>query len=465
MHLHPLRLQFVPDRWLARSATLAGSSYGEGDEAFAGRLARGLEEAHVTCRVAEPHRDREPGLERGPDVEEAGPDHDPEPLRRAQALVFVAAPAACSSPRCRAALAAARALRRPQCPLDDELQARALLFSAARGSALRIRRLIALCLQGYLLKSQFADFTTDELLERGLAAFAHTISHHLSGASTGAAGAAGAAEAAAVAAAAAVLALPGARCDPEGSSPFLFVWFHKADAAFAGQLARGLAHRRAPCWLEHPGVASSSSGSPSSGDGDEGARAVVKCAAFVPILSPAAAGDPSLRDRLQLAELNQRLVRPIFLADSWASELEDLLAGERSFVFFAEGNVALLATVDELAASVPRLRPPRASGLPGPAAVPGAQSRGEDVGEAGLAERQLRARVAAARRRVAELEARLSSLAMGSSASEQTPTRASAAPALQRAPGRSSGSRDRANVVPRPPSKTPPPGSQTCCVF
>eukprot|EP00741_Cyanophora_paradoxa_P004458 tig00000806_g4327.t1 len=83
--------------------------------------------------------------------------------------------------------------------------------------------------------------------------------------------------------------------------------------------------------------------------------------AFVPLLSPASIRDPLLRDRLQLAELNKRPILPLLPSD--LPTPSDLPPEGEPFAYIAAGNVALLANVRRLFASVPAL-------APAPAAAP-----------------------------------------------------------------------------------------------
>eukprot|EP00741_Cyanophora_paradoxa_P000610 tig00000430_g587.t1 len=329
---------------LKRAAGLRDAyiSYVQEDLSFAKKLRDALEAHHVTC-------------------------WDGSPLRRAQALLLLVSPASVGSRRCRAELGAARALGREVFPvwkakaqLDDELQ-------------------------GALLMMQFADFSTDELFEQGLYAFALTLSQRVAGA-TGGEGA-GSAEGAA----AELASSPEARCDLDGPDPFVFVWCSPSDAEFGLRFVRGLRHRRVPCWAEcpAPGV---------QRDENADARAAVRCAAFVPLLSPAAVADPALRGRLQLCEVNKRPVVPALLSDVQGPD--DLLAGGPSFAFLARGNVALLANVEALLESLSLLGPPPASISPeeGRPASPGAGPVPAELEEA-------RGRLEAARRHLAELSA------------------------------------------------------------
>eukprot|EP00741_Cyanophora_paradoxa_P010528 tig00000158_g10180.t1 len=350
-------------------------SHAPEDAAFARRLHAGLEAAHLTCALDDPSEADE----------SAG-------LKKAQALIFVVSDAARRSARCRAQLAAARRLGRAvypvwreKCALDDQLQ-------------------------GALMKQQFADLSTDALFAAGLPPFALTLTQRL--ATGGAAGAGPAGQEALAQAAAALLATPGARCDVEEPSPFLFVWCHAADASFAEQFVRGLAHRGARCWLDCSGGGTQRPPSAGAvrGGGDDGAQAVVKCSAFVPLLSKAAIADPLLRDRLQLAELNKRPLRPVVVSDRQA--VEGLYPDSQSRAYMTKGNVALLANLDALLESLPNaaalgLRPASAGQKRAEAAAAAGPAVAVTVTtdvpylERALAER--RERIARAQRRIEEL--------------------------------------------------------------
>eukprot|EP00741_Cyanophora_paradoxa_P011805 tig00020564_g11409.t1 len=168
-------------------------------------------------------------------------------------------------------------------------------------------------MKGALLRQQFADFSTEALFEAGFASFAHTVSQTIHAA--GGAAAAGAAEAAD---AAALLSTPEARCPLEGSSDHVVLWCSPQDAGFARAVVLGLADRGIPCWADCQSV-----------------------------------GDGALRDRLQLAEVAGRPVRPVLLSPAKAPGLPPGSADAAPFAFLTEGNVAFFSNLDALLASVP----------------------------------------------------------------------------------------------------------------
>eukprot|EP00741_Cyanophora_paradoxa_P019904 tig00021178_g19209.t1 len=378
-------------------------SHAPEDASFARRLLQGLEAAHVTC-----------ALDDATEADEAAG------LRKAQALIFVVSAAGAASARCRAQLAAARRLGRPvypvwreKCALDDQLQ-------------------------GALMKQQFADLSTDALFASGLPPFALTLAQRLATGGAGGTSAAGQQEALAQAAAA-LLASPGARCALADPAPFLFVWCHAAvrapqhssprlklllsegargqDAAFAGQFVRGLAHRGRRCWLEcSGGGAQRPQSAGGAASGDEGTQAVVKCAAFVPLLSPAALADPLLRDRFQLAELNKRPLKPVVVSE--LQVLEGLFPDAEPYVYITKGNVALLSNLEALVQSLPSLAAsaaasaaaaaaprPASAGRAAPGAAAGQLPAASDIPALERAAAERRERLARARRRAEELRA------------------------------------------------------------
>eukprot|EP00741_Cyanophora_paradoxa_P023169 tig00021571_g22379.t1 len=367
-----------------RDVYICREEEGEGAAAFAARLRVGLETAHVTCLEPEEEGGAgggEPGAASGSASDPSAAEH----LRRVAAVIFAVSPAACASARCRAELAAARSLGRTVLPvwrekaeLDDQMQ-------------------------GFLLKQQFADFTSGALLEAGLPAFALTV---------GAGG--GAAPAAAPSAAAELAALPEARCDAAGEADFLFLWCSPADAGAAVRVARALARRGLRCWTECPGVGEASGGQ-DAGAADVGALAAVRCRAFVPLLSPSSIGDPLLRDRIQLAELNKRPILPLLPTDIPAPE--GVPPDAEPFAYVTAGNVALFANLDRLVDSVPGLAPtppprprpaapaavaPAPAEQPAPAAAPETpRAPGAGAAAAATEARELEER----RRRVAEARA------------------------------------------------------------
>eukprot|EP00741_Cyanophora_paradoxa_P012508 tig00020610_g12086.t1 len=395
-----------------------------GEAEFAAKLRDGLEAAHVTVPLLFPlgrpyPEERRQCLMRGSEGEtgNAAPSGS-EHLKRVGAVVFVASRASCSSERCRSELSAARALGRVLLPvwreraeLDDELQ-------------------------GFLLKQQFADFSTPELLASGLPAFALTVGVAASGGG-----------AAASAAAEQLAALPESRCDVDSDAegPFVFLWCCAADAAAAARVVRALSRRRVRCWTECSGAHSQMQDAPAGpGPSDLGARAAVRCAAFLPLLSPDSIGDPLLRDRVQLVELNKRPILPILPSEFPAPE--DLPRGSVPFSFVTAGNVALLANLDRLFASVPGLAagaaPPPPPSVAAPAEAARSPSEDEQLDlEHDLAERRRRNEQLEARVR----ERRASEAARGARAPPRAPV-----PVMITAPS-----------IPRPA----PSGSKACTVM
>eukprot|EP00741_Cyanophora_paradoxa_P022475 tig00021489_g21701.t1 len=286
------------------------------DRALAHALRAALEAAGITC---------------------CDPEDPDEGLSIATVVVLVVSAAGVGGELCRGHLAEARRLGRAvypvwleKCSLDEQIQ-------------------------GYLLKTQFADLSSAELLASGLPHFALVLSQRLAG-GAGPAGDGSAASAEDAEAAAAEL--RAARCDLEGPRPFVFLWCSLPDAPMALQVARALLHRGALCWAECAG------GAGEGAEGHAGAdRAAVRCAAFVPLLSEVSLAEPLLRDRLQLAEINKRPLRPVVVAT--LPDPGGVLGDELVHVFLTHGSVALLANVEAVmqAQSTPIASSDRAEAL------------------------------------------------------------------------------------------------------
>eukprot|EP00741_Cyanophora_paradoxa_P019076 tig00021116_g18418.t1 len=204
-------------------------------------------------------------------------------IKAARAVIFVASKHSCASDWCMLELSRARDLGRPIFPVWAEAP-----FPLDDRPA------------GLLRGCRIVDLSRPALLEAGFPAFL----------------------------AEALLARPEARCDPR-RAPFLLAWALPEDARNAASLLSALAFRGVPCWLHCPGA---------DPTGEAGAdAALAACAAFVPLLSPASASSPLLRDRLQRARAAGRPVRPLLLSSLQVpASLEYSLARTRKFPFFAE---------------------------------------------------------------------------------------------------------------------------------
>eukprot|EP00741_Cyanophora_paradoxa_P019074 tig00021116_g18416.t1 len=227
-------------------------------------------------------------------------------IKAARAVLFVASKHSCASDWCMLELSRARDLGRPIFPVWAEAP-----FPLDDRPA------------GLLRGCRIVDLSRPALLEAGFPAFL----------------------------AEALLARPEARCDPR-RAPFLLAWALPEDARNAASLLSALAFRGVPCWLHCPGA---------DPTGEAGAdAALAACAAFVPLLSPASASSPLLRDRLQRARAAGRPVRPLLLSSLQVpASLEYSLARTRKFPFFAEEPEGFFPSLDALLSSL---------GAPGPAA-------------------------------------------------------------------------------------------------
>eukprot|EP00741_Cyanophora_paradoxa_P019905 tig00021178_g19210.t1 len=357
-------------------------------------------------------------------------------IKAARAVLFVASKHSCASDWCMLELSRARDLGRPIFPVWAEAP-----FPLDDRPA------------GLLRGCRIVDLSRPALLEAGFPAFLAEVR----GALEAAAAADDAADADAARArpspltfpalpssflsrAQALLARPEARCDPR-RAPFLLAWALPEDARNAASLLSALAFRGVPCWLHCPGA---------DPTGEAGAdAALAACAAFVPLLSPASASSPLLRDRLQRARAAGRPVRPLLLSSLQVpASLEYSLARTRKFPFFAEEPEGFFPSLDALLSSLGAPAPAAPAKPEGPPALHapatsagGAAPSALDAARAGV----LQAEIAGSDRELEQLEREIAELEAAAARGSRRGKR-----------GKGSSSKAAPPPLPAPPPLDPP---------